>query len=135
MGVFMPTMNKDVHEYIGLCSCQIRENPIVLNYITLYKMKPIAIKWKKAMVEYMTTKVMPKKISKIRHRYLKKHTHDYCIIANQLYHNGKDGSLRLCVIEAKYLEFLLHAHSCLSPLSTEVRSHRIGLRGICRICA
>ena len=85
----------------------------MLNAITLYKMSPAAPKWEKAKVEYMTTNVMPEKMSKVRQRYLQKHAQDYCIIANQLYHQGKDGSLRICVAEAKYLEVLFHAHSCL----------------------
>ena len=84
-----------------------------MNAITLYKMSPTAPKWAKAMVEYMTTNVLPKKMGKVRQRYLQKHSQDYCIIANQLYHRGKDGSLRICVTEAEYLEILFHAHSCL----------------------
>ena len=76
-------------------------------------MSLVAPKWAKAMVEYMNTNVMPEKMSKVRQRYLQKHAQDYCIIANQLYHQAKDGSLRICVIEAKYLEVLFHAHSCL----------------------
>ena len=58
-------MNKDVHEYIRECTCRRDENPIVLNAITLYKML-VAPKWAKAMVEYMTINVMPKKMSKVR---------------------------------------------------------------------
>ena len=85
----------------------------MLNAITLYKMSPVAPKWAKAMVEYMTTNVMPDKISKVWQRYLQNHSQDYCIISNQLYHRGKDGSLRICVTKAKYLEVLFHAHSCL----------------------
>ena len=85
----------------------------MLNAITLYKKSPIAPKWAKAMVEYMTTNVMPENMSKVRQRYLKKHAQDYSIIANQLYHQGKDGSLRICVTEAEYLEVLFHAQSCL----------------------
>ena len=57
-------MNKEVHEYIRGCTCQREENPIVLNCITIYIMWPIASKWEKEMVEYTTTNVMPKKMSK-----------------------------------------------------------------------
>ena len=72
-------MSNDVHEYIRGYIYQIRKNPIVLECITLYKMAPIA---QEAMVEYMTTNVMPKKMIKLRQRYLQKHAQDYCIIAN-----------------------------------------------------
>ena len=68
MGVYWPTMNKDVHKYIKEFTCQREESPIVLNAFTLYKRSPIAPKWAEAMVEYMTTNVMPKKMSKVRYK-------------------------------------------------------------------
>ena len=101
MGVYWPTMNKDVHEYMRECTYWRDKNIIVLNCITLYKMLPIAPKWAKAMVEYMTTNVMLEKMSKSWQRYLQKHLEDNCIIANQLYHQGKDGSLRICVTKVE----------------------------------
>ena len=127
MGFYLPTMNKDVHEYMRGCSCQMGENPIVLNCTNLYKMKPFAPKWAKAMVEYMSTKVMPKKMSKVRQRYLQKHAQDYWIIDNHLYHHGKDLSLRFCVTKAEYLEVFFHAHSCFlrGHFSTDVTARAI----------
>ena len=85
----------------------------MLNAITLYNMSLVAPKWAEAMVEYMTTNVVPEKMSKFWQRYFQKHSQDYCIIANQLYHQGKYESLKICVIEAEYLEVLFHAHPCL----------------------
>ena len=41
-----------------------------MNVITLYKMSPVAPNWAEAMVEYMTTNVVPEKMSKVRQRYL-----------------------------------------------------------------
>ena len=70
MGIYWPTMNKDIHKYIRECTCQREESPIVLNAITFYKMSPVAPMWAEAMVEYMTTNVMQVKTSKIRQRYL-----------------------------------------------------------------
>ena len=83
MGVHWPTMYKDVHAFVRECTCQRDKNPIVLNAITLYNMSqvvinaislynmsPVAPKWAEAMVEYMTTNVMPEKISKFWQRYL-----------------------------------------------------------------
>ena len=86
MGVYWPTMDKDVHEHIRECTCQRDKNLDVLNANTLYKMSPIAPKRAEAMVEYMTTNVVPAKMSKVWQRYLQKHSQDYCIIANQLHH-------------------------------------------------
>ena len=65
MGVYWPTIYKDVHEHIRECTCQQDKSPVMLNAITLYKMSPAAPKWAEAMVEYMTTNVMPEKMSKI----------------------------------------------------------------------
>ena len=103
-----------------------------MNAITLYKMSPVAPNWAEAMVEYMTTNVVPKKMSKVRQRYLQKHSQDYCIIANQLYHRGKYGNLRICVTEAEYLEVLFHAHSCLpgGHISAEVTTKAIMRAGL-----
>ena len=106
-------MYKDVHKHARECTCQQDKSLVMLNAITLYKMSPVAPKWAEAMVEYMTTNVMPKKMSKVWQRYLQKPSQDYCIVANQLYHRGKDVSLRICVTKAEYLEVLFHAHSCL----------------------
>ena len=108
------------------------KTPIALECIILYKMVPIASKWVEAMVEYMYTNVMPKMMSKVRQKYLKKHTQDYCIIANQLYHCGKDGSLRLCVTGAKCLEVLFHAQSFLprSHFFAEVMTKAIMRAGL-----
>ena len=74
-------------------------------------MSLIANKCKEAMVEHMTIDVMLEKVSKVRQRYLQKHAQDYCIIGNELYYHGKDGSLRICMTKAKYLEVLFHAQS------------------------
>ena len=51
-------------------------------------------------------------MSKKRQRYLEKYAaKEYRIIANQLYHRGKNGNLRICVIETEYIPVLTHAHS------------------------
>ena len=125
-------MYRDVHKHIRECTCQAQEIQALMNAITLYKMSPVAPNWAEAMVEYMTTNVVPKKMSKVRQRYLQKHSQEYCIIANQLYHRGKDGSLRICVTEAEYLEVLFHAHSCLpgGDFSAEVTAKAIMRAGL-----
>ena len=125
-------MYRDVHKHIRECTCQTKENQALMNAITLYKMSLVAPKWAEALVEYMTTNVVPKKMGKVRQRYLQKQSQDYCIIANQLYHRGKDGSLRICITEAKYLEVLFHAHSCLpgGHFSAEVTAKAIMQAGL-----
>ena len=50
-------------------------------------------------------------MSKTRQIYLQKQAADFCLIANQLYHHGKDDQLQICVIESEYLGVLEHAHS------------------------
>ena len=86
IGVYWLTLNKHVHKHIKECTCWRDKSPIVFNAIILYKVSPVAPKWAKTMVEYMTTNVMPEKMSKVWQRYLQKHSQDYCSIANQLYH-------------------------------------------------
>ena len=66
MGVYWPTIYKDVHEFIRGCSCQMKVLPIELNHVTLYKTQLVAPKWAKGLVEYLTTNVMLKKMSKVR---------------------------------------------------------------------
>ena len=82
MRIYWPIMDMDMHKYIRECTFQRDKSPLVLNAITLYKMSPVAPKWAEAMVEYMTTNVVPEKMEKVRQRYLQKHSQDYCIIAN-----------------------------------------------------
>ena len=88
IGVYWPTIYKGIHEFISGCPCQMGIYSIELNHITLYKTQPMAPKWAKELVEYLTTNVIPKKMSKVRQRYLQKYAQDCCIIANKLYHRG-----------------------------------------------
>ena len=112
MGVYWPTIRKDVYDYVRGCSCRMKVHSNELYNITLYQNSTIAPKWAEVLVEYLSTNIMPEKMSKLRQRYLEKQAKDFCIIANQLYHRGKDRSLRICVTENEYLRALLHAHSC-----------------------
>ena len=86
-------------------------NPIVVNATTLYQLSPIAPKWIETLVKHLTTRVIPEKMSKKQQRYLEKYVEEFSIIANQLYHRGKGGNLRICVIESDYKLVLTHAHS------------------------
>ena len=104
-------MRKDVYNYVRGCSCEMGANPIAVNAITLYQLSPIALIWVKTLVEYLTTRVILEKMSKKRQRYLEKYAQEFSIIANQLYHRGKDGHLRICVIESEHVPVFTHAHS------------------------
>ena len=50
-------------------------------------------------------------MNEMQQRYLHKQVADYHLIANQLYHRGKDNQLQICVTKCEYLEVLTHAHS------------------------
>ena len=104
-------MRKDVYDYVRRCSCEMGANPSVVNAITLYQLSPIAPKWAETLVEYLTTRVIPEKMSKKRQRYLEKYAQEFSIIANQLYHRAKDGNLRICGAGSEYVLVLTHAHS------------------------
>lgn len=58
---------------------------------------------------------------------MQKQAQNLCLIANQLYHRGKDGSLRLCVLENEYVPILEHAHASVpgKHLSTDVTTKAI----------
>ena len=45
MGVYWPTMYRDVHKHIRECTCQMEENQALMNAITLYKISPVAPRW------------------------------------------------------------------------------------------
>ena len=71
-------------------------------------------------------------MSKKRQRYLEKYAQEFSIIANQLYHRGKDGNLRICVAKSEYVPVLTHARSYASDghFSTDVTTKaimRVGL--------
>ena len=74
-------------------------------------MSLVAPKWAETLVKYLILRVIPKKMSKKRKRYFEKYTENCFITTNQCYNRGKDGNLRICVIEREYVPILTHAHS------------------------
>ena len=70
MGVYWPTMKKDVYDLVRGCSCRRSASHVHLNFITLYQMTTIAPKWADTLVEFLSTNVFPEKMSKLRQRYL-----------------------------------------------------------------
>ena len=81
-GVFWPAMRKDVFTLVNACGCQKKGNKYCGNVLTLNYMNAIAPKWAESIVEFLSTKMFPKNMSKLRQRYLRKQAQDFCLIAN-----------------------------------------------------
>ena len=83
-------MRRDVYIMVGQCKCKfgIRCDEYIAS--SLYRINARAPKWAENVVEYLTNKTFPEKMSKVRQRYLQKQANDFVIISNQLYHRGKD---------------------------------------------
>ena len=79
-------MRKYVYNYVIGYSCEMGANPFAISAIILYHMSPIASRWVETLVEYLTTRVIPEKMSKKRQKYLEKYAKESRIIAIQLYH-------------------------------------------------
>ena len=58
---------------------------------------------------------------------MQKQAQDFCIIANQQYHRGKEGQMRIYVTEKEYVAVLAHAHSSIpgGHFSTDVTAKTI----------
>ena len=111
MGVYWPTMRKDIHSYVQNCSCKMGQHVELYSFTTLYHMSSITPKWAEPIVKFLTTHTFPENMSKTRQRYLQKQATKFCLISNQLYHCGKDNQLQICVTENEYLGVLEHTHS------------------------
>lgn len=132
MGVFWPTMRKDVFTLVNACGCQKNGSRCGGNVLTLNYTNAIAPKWAESLVEFLSTKLFPENMSKLQQRYLQKHAQDFCLIADQIYHRGKDGSLRVCVLENEYVPILEHAHASVpgGHFSAEVTTKAIMRAGL-----
>ena len=111
MGVYCPTMQRDIHSYVQNCSCEMGQQAELYSVTTLYLVSSITPKWVEPIVKFLTTHTFPENMSKTRQRYVQKQAANFCLISNQLYHRGKDEQLQICVIENEYLAILEHAHS------------------------
>ena len=85
------------------------EQPSVL-YATLFTVMENP-RWASYIAEYLTKGQTDPKKPKHRRMQIEVEARDYTMIKGQLYKRGKDGSLRLCVPETKYIEILHHAHA------------------------
>ena len=66
MGVYWPTMRKDVFALVNTCGCQKQGKKSCGNVLTLNYMNAIAPKWAESIVEFLSTKMFPKNMSKLQ---------------------------------------------------------------------
>ena len=86
MGVYWPTMRKDVYACVRRCSCS-KEKVHTSNFcFTLFQVSITTPNWAETIVKYLSTNQFLEKMNKTQQRYLQKEATYYCLIANQLYH-------------------------------------------------
>ena len=111
MGVYWPTMSGDIHQFISNCAkCQATK-PI--NHSTLFRIA-IAPEWGRYMVDYLSTRILPKDILKARKKAIETEAQSYALIGGQLYKRGPDENLRICAAENEYITILEQAHKGLA---------------------
>ena len=86
MGVYWPTMRKDVYAYVRRCSCSEEKGQTSNCSSTLFQVSVTTPNWAGTIVKYLSTNQFPERMNKTQQRYLQKQAVDYCLIANQLYH-------------------------------------------------
>ena len=70
MGVYWPTMRKDIPSYVNNCSCEMGQQAEIYSFTTLYYTSPLTPKWDKPIVKFLTTHTFFENMSKTRQRYL-----------------------------------------------------------------
>ena len=70
MGVYWPTMRKDIHSYVQNCSCEMGLQVELYSFTTLYLVSSITPKWAEPIVKFLMTHIFPENMSKTRQRYL-----------------------------------------------------------------
>ena len=107
-GFWWPTLYSDVIEYVQNCLKCKDDSPVP--YATLYSITPLP-RWSSYIVEYLKKGHTDPDKPKHRKMLIEVEAQNYTMIEDQLYQRGKDGNLRLCVLETQYLEILHHAHA------------------------
>lgn len=131
-GIYWRSMQKDIFAMVQACGYQKDKGNFGNNALALYHVNTIASKWVESIVEFLTTETFLEKMGKLRQRYLHKQAQDYCIIANQVYHRGKDGCLRMFVLGSEYVPIMGHAHACIPSghFSADVKTKEIMRAGL-----
>ena len=107
-GFWWPNLHKHVENYVHHCD-QCSLSPPV-RYVTLFHINPMP-KWSSYLVQYLKNQTLDNSMPKHQQQAIKIEAANNTLIGDNLYCRGKDGSLRLCVLEEKYLESLHHAHA------------------------
>ena len=129
MGIYWPTISRDIHQYISECAqCRARK-PIA--HSTLYRMAIVPM-WGKYMADYLDTKVLPENIPKARKKAIEVEAESYALIGGQLYKCGPDQNLWICAAENEYVAILEQAHKGISGghFSAETTAKSILAAGI-----
>ena len=108
-GYWWPNLTKNVADYIQQCPNCIQKEPI--SHATLYLMMA-ALHWANYIVSYLKGKDLD--LPKHRLRAIAQETQDYTLVGEQVYKQGKDQVLRLCVPKEKYIPILEHANACIA---------------------
>ncbi|MCO5612594.1 hypothetical protein L7F22_066862 [Adiantum nelumboides] len=108
MGVYWQKMQQSVHNHIQSCIICTFHKPI--EHATLFKVT-VAPKWSNYIVDYLTSGILPKGMSKSRVRTITKELENYILIEDNIYRRGKDDQLQMCATEEEYVPILKQAHS------------------------
>ena len=106
-GFWWPTLHEDAATYVRSCVTCRANNPVL--HATLYHTMGIP-EYAQYIYDYLT-KGDIKGGNKAKHRIVILESQKYKVVGRQLYRLSPDGTLRLCVPEARYLEVLSHAHA------------------------
>lgn len=107
-GYWWPTLRADTAEFVKHCPVCKEKKPIP--YATLFHIS-LTPQWSSYIVQYLTNGHTDPKLTAQRKRAIEVEARDYTLIEEQLYKQGKDGNLWICVCESDYLSVLTHAHS------------------------
>ena len=106
-GFWWPNLHKHVENYVHHCDQCSLSPP--MRYVILFHINPMP-KWSSYLVQYLKSQTLDNSMPKHWQQAIKMEAASYTLIGDELYRRGKDGNLRLCVPEEKYLELLHHAH-------------------------
>ena len=108
-GYWWPTTHFHVTTFVAkVCNeCQIQQ---LYSHATLYKATPIP-GWAAEIFACISSGKVVKDIPLHKKRKIEIDSKDYTLVGDQLYKNGIDGQLLLCVGDAEYIPILHQAHS------------------------
>ena len=72
MGVYWPTIRKDVYDYVRRCSCSKEKGQTFKSCSTLFQVSITTPNWVETIVKYLSTNQFPERMNKTQQRYLQK---------------------------------------------------------------